>query len=208
MSTPKDSRSNTPNKLPAFDDVCSLLVPLGALNSPAELHGMVCGKLSGGARFSESEWLQAVVEYMDLAQDMPADTNTAVTQLYPISLAQLGDDSFSLELLLPDDDTELPLRADALGQWCQGYLSGFGSSGIKGESSMSSEVADALRDIAAIVQIDVEDDDENEESEANLLEITEYVRLSAINVFMECGSLAQQSDSLQDSPSPKDTKLH
>ena len=32
-----------------FDDLANLLAPLGTLNSPSELHGLLCGKLAGGA---------------------------------------------------------------------------------------------------------------------------------------------------------------
>lgn len=200
MSTPPDShpREITPTDsaqptLPDFDDLCSQLIPLGALLSPAELHGMLCGKLSGGARPEPDQWLALVSDFMDLAQEMPGDTRDTMLQMYQSSLAQLSDSNFSFTLLLPSDDSELALRTDALGQWCHGYLSGFGSSGISGESNLSAEVADALRDLAAIAQVDVGNDDDSEDSEVNLMEISEYVRLAALTVYMECGQTTATS---------------
>lgn len=174
--------------LPDFDDFADLLLPLSALNSPAELHGMVCGKLCGGARFSETEWLAAAVEFLDLAQELTGETRQVVAQLYTASLAQLQDDVFGLQLLLPDDDTELAQRADGLGQWCHGFLSGFGSAGIDADRQMSADVADALRDLAAIVQIDTEDSDDDDDDEGNFMEIVEYVRMAVLTLYMECGT--------------------
>lgn len=182
-----DSDTPLSLSLPDFDDLCSQLVPLGALNSPAELHGLLCGRLSGGARLDDRQWLALVAKYMDLATEMPADTCDTVVRMYHTTLAQLNDDSFGLQLQLPDDDTELPLRADALGQWCQGFLNGFGSSGIEGDSNLPAEVADALRDLAAISQIDVEDNDNADESEANFEQVAEYVRMAVLNIFLEYG---------------------
>ncbi len=44
-----------------FDDLCDLLVPLGTINSPSELHGLLCGKLCGGAQLGEIPWLLEAV---------------------------------------------------------------------------------------------------------------------------------------------------
>jgi len=214
MSTPPNSPSSDsaptdsvrPSQ-PDFDALCHLLIPLGALLSPAELHGMLCGKLSGGACLEPSQWLALVSDFMDLAQEMPTDTQNTMLQLYQTSLAQLSDNNFSFTLLLPDDDSELAERADALGQWCHGFLSGFGSSGISGESNLPTEVADALRDLAAIAQIDVSSDDDSEDSEdseVNLMEISEYVRLAVLTVFTECGPKAAPTpDQTPDTDPPK-----
>ena len=48
-----------------FDDLANLLAPLGTLNSPSELHGLLCGKLAGGATLSEISWLLEAVEFLD-----------------------------------------------------------------------------------------------------------------------------------------------
>ncbi|TQV69698.1 UPF0149 family protein [Exilibacterium tricleocarpae] len=170
--------------LMAFDDLCDVLLPLGALNSPAELHGLLCGKLSGGARLDGQRWLAVAWEFLDLAGEAAGAAAIALEQLHAVTLAQLQDDGFGLELQLPDDDTELEQRLTALSQWCHGFLSGFGSAGIDGRQQLSADASDALRDFAAIVQIGTDEEDDDE-AEAQYMQLVEYVRMATLTLFME-----------------------
>lgn len=166
---------------PNFDDLCNLLAPLGTINSPSELHGLLCGKLSGGAELGEVRWLLDAVEFLDFSQAPDENVRTALTALYHTSLQQLRD-GFGLQLLLPDDDTDLSQRTATLGQWCYGFLTGFGSAG-SGKRELGEEAEDGLRDLAAIAQIAIEDGDDSDE--ADFMEVTEYVRMLAASLFME-----------------------
>lgn len=164
-----------------FDDFCNLIAPLGAINSPSELHGLLCGKLSGGAELSETRWLLDAVEFLDFTQAPDERVREALTSLYHQTLQQLRD-GFGLRLLLPDDDSDLSQRTATLGQWCYGFLTGFGSAG-KTERILTEEAEDGLRDLAAISQIAVEDGDESDE--ADYVEVTEYIRQLAASLFLE-----------------------
>jgi uncharacterized protein YgfB (UPF0149 family) len=107
-------------------------------------------------------------------------------QLYLATLQQLQAPDFSFELVLPDDDQPLAGRADALGLWCSGFLSGFGLQERKGSQGLSIEGQETLRDLAQIVQITTAADAEAEEDENDLMEVQEYVRMAALLVFSEC----------------------
>jgi uncharacterized protein len=168
-----------------FDQLCDLLVPLGTINSPSELHGLLCGKLCGGAQLSEVPWLLEAVEFLDFTQAPDERVRHALSQLYHVTLAQLGD-GFSLKLMLPDDDVELSQRTAALGQWCYGFLTGFGSAG-KADRVLTEEVEDGLRDLAAIAQIAIEDG-EDDADEADFAEVSDYARLLAASLFLEYGA--------------------
>ena len=87
-----------------------------------------------------------------------------------------------MKLLLPDDEVDLSQRTAALGQWCYGFLTGFGSAG-KTDRVLTEESEDGLRDLAAIAQIAVEDGDESDE--ADYMEVTEYVRQLAASLYLE-----------------------
>lgn len=164
-----------------FDDLCDLLLPLGTINSPAELHGLLCGKLSGGAELSEIRWLLDAVEFLDFTQAPDENIRTVLTQLYHTTSEQLRD-GFSLKLLLPDDDTDLSQRTAALGQWCYGFLTGFGSAG-KADRAITEEAEEGLRDLASIAHIAIEDGDESDE--ADYVEVSEYVRMLAASLYLE-----------------------
>lgn len=174
-----------------FDDLCNLLVPLGTINSPAELHGLLCGKLSGGAELTEIHWLLDAVEFLDFTQAPDEQVRRVLTQLYVTAIEQLRD-GFSLKLLLPDDDADLSQRTAALGQWCYGFLTGFGSAG-KTDRVMTDDAEDGLRDLAAIAQIAVEDGDESDE--ADYMEVTEYVRQLAASLYLEYAAEVHKASS-------------
>jgi len=174
-------------ELPDFDTLADLLVEEGLLTlSPAELHGLLCGQVAAGARFDPATLLARIGELLDLEPFSRELTRTGIMQLYLATLQQLQAPDFSFELVLPDDDQPLAGRADALGLWCSGFLSGFGLQERKGSQGLSIEGQETLRDLAQIVQITTAADAEAEEDENDLMEVQEYVRMAALLVFSEC----------------------
>lgn len=175
-----------------FDYLADQLAQLGTLTSPAELHGFLCGRLSGGARYAEDDWLVSAFEFLNPANPIESAQRAELVNLYHQALAQLQDHQLGFTPLMPDDDCELTLRLEALGQWCHGYLNGFGTSGIGKNADLSGETAEALRDFAAFVQMD-QDCEADQEAERDYLEIVEYVRVAALSVFMEM-ALSQDNE--------------
>jgi uncharacterized protein YgfB (UPF0149 family) len=87
--------------------------------------------------------------------------------------------------LLPDDDTPLRERADALSLWCQGFLYGLGSGTTPDPGKVSSEAGEIIRDLTEITHVGVEADEENEENEAAFAEVVEFVRVGVQLLFVE-----------------------
>ena len=181
-------------KLLPFDEFCELLLPLGVLNSPAELHGSLCGKLCGGARLDEDQWQQAAWDLLDAADAPSAEACEQVGYLYQQTKQQLDSHDYDLQPYLPDDDAELEIRLQTLSQWCHGFLTGFGSAGIDPNTQISSDHADALRDLAAIVQVGMDPDEEQskDEQEADYMELVEYVRIVAMNFYEDQHTLSSK----------------
>lgn len=191
--------------LPAYEDLNHLLVPIGALNSPAELHGMLSGKLCGGQRLEADEWQIEALGFLDLETeddgtiqyDHDNAGQTTIARLYHIVLAQLQDTDYSFHLLLPRDDADLQDRSIALGEWCHGFLSGFGSSGVAGTTEFNEDCADALRDMAAIVSIgDGSEDDNSGTAENDFIDIAEYVRMAALTLFTHHGWTGAEKEAI------------
>jgi yecA family protein len=168
---------------PSFDHINHLLQNYGALQSAAALHGFLAGQLAAGKRLSRSEWLRAANEEADLSQNPDEVAGDSLFDLYRTTLGALQNGEMSFHPLLPNDDTALAERVDGLGQWCQGFLSGFGMAGSK--LKIDADLAEALRDLAAIAQVGASDDDAQESSESDLFSICEYVRLTAVEIFYE-----------------------
>lgn len=167
---------------PDFAQLSELLQNFGALQGAAELHGFLVGQLATGKRLSRGEWLRAANEQADLSQNPDEVAGDHLYSLYTATLTTLQSGELSFQLLLPEDDDSLPERVESLGQWCQGFLTGFGLAG--GSLKIDEELAEALRDIAAIAQVGASEDEVAlDSSESDLFSISEYVRLTAVEIF-------------------------
>ncbi|WP_043319489.1 UPF0149 family protein [Microbulbifer sp. HZ11] len=176
----------------SFDDLANQIVAAGGRIGPSELHGFICGVLAAGARPDKSRWQKEAAEFLDL-DGVPADLNSNVQTLVEKSLADFTDKEFSFQPLLSDSD-ELAERGQTLCLWCEGFLHGFGVGKYAGELLPTS--SEALKDMAEIAQLDAEGMENDVEQERQLFEVQEYVRMGALNIFVECnGAPAAGGDS-------------
>jgi uncharacterized protein YgfB (UPF0149 family) len=168
-----------------YDNWADFLLDLQAIVTPAELHGMLCGRLSGGQRLERGDWLDAAISFMDLIDTaLDDDSRDRLVALYDEALAELSDMNQPLTLLLPPDELSLRQRIGALSGWCESFLHGLGASGLSGTSKLPPEVTEALRDFAHIAQAEMEED-EADENEQYYAELVEYVRVAVLTLFVE-----------------------
>ena len=112
------------------------------------------------------------------------------------SEAELADPELGFEPLLPADDRPLPERAEALVDWCRGFLGGFGLAGAETHGKLSDEAQEILRDLSTIAASSFDFDDEGEDEDA-LIQVNEFVRMAAMLLFAECAKRpAIQNDTL------------
>ncbi|MBO6752957.1 MULTISPECIES: UPF0149 family protein [Spongiibacter] len=172
------------------DELANLFLSMGALQPPAELHGYAVGFLAIGGRVEREAWLKHCGELLDVETPNP-EQGDALFDVYRNALAALSSENLDLQLLLPGDELDLSQRIVSLGQWVQGFLTGFAMAGKqrKGQGAnfdaLSEDSREALSDLAAIAQISA-DEAEHEEGEQDLVEISEYVRVVAMSIFLEC----------------------
>lgn len=167
-----------------FETLADTLLKVGINESPSDLHGMACGRLSGGQTLNEKEWLAVVAEHYETEPAKMQLIASELMALYQLAGERLQDTGFGFELLLPDDDYELTQRLESLGCWCQGYLVGLGLSGISSDTQFSADAADGLKDLAQIAQIDPQEAD-SEEGEVDFTEVVEYVRMAVLLIRSE-----------------------
>ncbi|MBD9426276.1 YecA family protein [Pseudomonas sp. PDM15] len=179
------SISNSP-----YAAFAALLASTGKPVSPAELHGLLLGRSCAGAGFEADAWIADAVELLGAE---PADNvRQALVGLQDMVKGELGGSDVTVVLLLPGDDAPLGERAKALGQWCQGFLDGFGM--ILGNAALSAEAMEVLQDLSAIAQVQSALE-ESEDGESDYMEVMEYLRVAPLLLFAECGKAA--------SPAPK-----
>ncbi len=159
----------------------TLLTSSGHPVSPAELHGLLLGRSCAGAGFDVDQWLN---DAQDVLETPPADNvRQALIGLQEMVKGELTGDDMTVVLLLPGDDAPLPERATALGQWCQGFLTGFGLTAR--DTALSSEAMEVLQDLAAIAQVQ-DALEESEDGESDYMEVMEYLRVAPLLLFTEC----------------------
>ncbi len=167
--------------IPPFSDIQAAVRHAGLACDPSELHGALCGWLAAGGR-NEAAWPARVLADDTLPAPEPA---SALDQLRLASAAQLEDRGFGFELLMPQADAPLVVRAEALFAWCRGFLGGFGLAGGKPEA-LSEEGQEALQDLARLAQAVSEDSEEEDEEEDALAELEEFVRVAALLLHGDC----------------------
>ena len=158
---------------------------LGAEIGASEFHGLMTGYLSANSsttavkrRGLYTEWLNTILDATsaEVAETLYQDTLE--------SLYEYAD--FEFRILLPDDDELIAERSKALSTWCNGYLSGFGSAGRFEQADLSEDVSEAFSDFSTIAGLSEEVPD-SEDNETDFMEITEFVRISVLVIYTECG---------------------
>lgn len=167
-------------ELPPLADVVLDAQRSGLGVDPSELHGGLCGWLCAGGG-NVANWPAKV-----LADDaLPApEPGGALDALRLASVAQLEDRGFGFDLLLPDVDESLTARAEALFDWCRGFLGGFGLA-AGAHVQLSEEAEEALHDLARLAQAAPESSD-NDDDEDALAEIEEFVRVAVLLLHSDC----------------------
>lgn len=175
-------------KLPDFDlpDFGPLSEKLGFAD-PSETHGVLCGMLCANAALPSGSWLQRIQG--DVAEEYPP-AREILLELFAATMSQLTDEELAFSLLLPDDETALSIRADALGHWCQGFLSGLGSGGVSANENRDwpPEAQELLDDLGKIAFVGFDSDEADEADEAAYAEIVEYIRVGVLLIHQASGA--------------------
>jgi uncharacterized protein len=148
---------------------------LHSLISPAEAHGTLTGLLCAGTVNDCDAWLATLLGNADHLGDLSPEDQSLLDALFDATRRVLDEEMYSLDLFLPDEEAPLSARAQALGEWCRGFLYGLGASGS--QQTWPQECREIVRDVVEIARLD--QDAEGEADEAALMELTEYVRVGA-----------------------------
>lgn len=171
-----------------YDRLRDSLATAGAVVALAELHGGVCGALCAGGPAAARRWLLDSLADEQLGS-VPAAVADDLEELLGASSKMLEDEELRFEPLLPSDDSPLAEQVEALAVWCQGFLSGVGSTAsASARSSADSDVlAEILRDFAEISRAGLSEDEAAGHGQPDfaLAEIREFVRVSVQLAFEE-----------------------
>lgn len=174
----------------SHDDLDALIVRLRLGVDASELHGSLCGYLAGGATLNGGKPLGALE--LEGAEDItlsPSDQAALDTLLRQCRDA-LADPNLGFEPLLPADERPLDERADALTEWCRGFLGGFGLAGTDAHAKLSDDAQEVLRDFGTIAASSFDFGDAAEDEDA-LVEVQEFLRVGVLLLYTESAGRGQ-----------------
>ena len=166
---------------PDYNDVQQLLVEERSHADAAEAHGTLAGSLCAAGGYSFEDWL---AEILPDGEAGPHATD-ALRTLFERTAGALGGPDMEFAPLLPRDEEPLDARASALGQWCQGFLYGLGSSSLNDAAGLPGDVGEIVRDLSEITQVGVDAEEGLESNEGAYAELVEFVRVGVQLVFDE-----------------------
>lgn len=153
----------------------------------SDLHGSLTGYLCGGGSADAHGWLAALALETDAEAVIP---HIALARLYQECAAWLDDPELRFEPLLPADDSSLDARADALVEWCRGFLGGLGLAGVSPRHGLSADGTEVLQDFATIAGVHFEYADAEEDENA-LTEVIEFIRVGVLLMHAELTTVAR-----------------
>ncbi len=169
---------NDPATRPAFPEVRDCLHAADAESGAAEAHGLLCGMLCARAGTGPEPWLKQVLGH----SHEPGAHPDVLDQVYRGTRAQFAGGELGFQPLLPDDEEPLPVRIQALGQWCGGFLAGLGLTETSDSAALEGEVGEFVRDVAEIARTRFEPA-AGEEDESAYMEIVEYLRMGVLLTY-------------------------
>ena len=152
----------------------------------AELHGVLTGLVCAGYEFENVDYLSIINDLFNNGEGLPSRLKQTVKHMFNEVWQKILDDSYSFQLLLPDDDDTIVERGHALSMWVQGFNLGFGLQ-QKDKAILSEDIRELVSDFAEIANLS-DEMEEDEVTEQAYYEIAEYVRISALLCFTELGS--------------------
>ena len=156
---------------------------------PSDLHGSLTGYLCAGGRAGTQGWLEALELRPDDSVVRSSAESAPLQQLFTECAAWLDDPDLRFEPLLPAVDTPVDTRADALVEWCRGFLGGIGLAGVGQAHDFSPDCAEILRDFGTIAGSRFEYAD-SEEDETALAEVIEFIRVGVLLLHTELTTVA------------------
>jgi uncharacterized protein YgfB (UPF0149 family) len=161
-----------------FDSVQNTLEKLGASVDASESHGTLCGLLLDNCGMAV--WLEHTLDELPKSTDVLAVEHLQVLkQLFETSREQLNTADLSFELLLPDDSDDFGVQLLGLSTWCVGFLYGLSAIFKSDAKELDAQAQECLSDLLEISKLD-HDEIESPETEDQLVEIVEHVRMSVL----------------------------
>jgi yecA family protein len=168
------------HSLPTFAQLNQTLDKTALKLHASQVHGLISGLLCGKPTERSQGW-----EALITGEDDKKTAHEVLQSVYDSTAVSLSDYLFQFQLVLPDDNTTLGERAEALTVWCQGFLTGLKLAEVPLVGREPSELTEAINDLIEIAKMNYDQVIESEEDESAFAELVEYVRMAVVFIYQE-----------------------
>lgn len=154
-------------------------------SSAAEVHGILCGLICSGREDAQARWFGELFNEEQASDLLVRECAESLKVLHDETLTAVQGPGLGFTPFLPDDVKPLKLRAQAVADWCQGFLYGVGVAGLSAGHQFSVETQEALNSLGEITRMDLDQLNSGEEDEEALMEVTEFIWVAAMLVHSE-----------------------
>jgi uncharacterized protein YgfB (UPF0149 family) len=169
--------------LPSYDDFTGAIEPLALPISGSELHGIMCGYLCAGADAQGEAYIRALLN--NKKDEVSRNGLLTLFSVFSISQQQINHFNFDFQMLLPENEESLILRAKAFSEWCEGFTQGLNIAGVGADEFYEEESQEALQHLIEFAELDYESLDIGEDDEKALMEVSEYARMAVLRLHSD-----------------------
>lgn len=160
----------------------------------SQAHGLVCSRLALRGPEALGSWLSQVLADTDPQDTLQQECVNRLRSLHDDTYRQLAERGSEFTLLLPADTESPAVRAEAMANWCEGFLHGLvlraQGDGLK-KLLAAEPLSDLIRDLLEISRAEADDNADDESNEAAFAEVLEYLRVAAQLVYEELAEFRQ-----------------
>lgn len=181
--------------LPEYQSIAAELKSASLAVTPAELHGLLVGMLSGGLAINDQTWQPILFDYTNEGMGWPSSALALAQSVFQVTVNELTGTSMELSLLLPDEAGEEALfaLADGVSDFVNHFISGMGLAGIAIDKA-SDDAKEALADLEEIAKLGIDEDDDLGEQALLLEQVIEHVKACVLTIHAEFGARPESNE--------------
>ncbi|MCV3263630.1 YecA family protein [Vibrio harveyi] len=181
--------------LPEYQSIAAELKSASLAVTPAELHGLLVGMLSGGLAINDQTWQPILFDLHQRRYGLVSSALALAQSVYQVTVNELTGTSMELSLLLPDETGEEGLfaLADGVSDFVNHFISGMGLAGIAIDKA-SDDAKEALADLEEIAKLGIDEDDDLGEQALLLEQVIEHVKACVLTIHAEFGARPESNE--------------
>lgn len=171
--------------MPSFINIQEALSRLGSLGEASQTHGLLCAFFACGVKLKRQAWINSLLSgNLDKSDPEIVQAQEDLTELFVQTEEAFGQEEFTIDLVLPNDDELLITRIEALAEFAKGFMMGLNLTGIDIKSNPNPALQEAFDDMMNISCL-VPQDEAGEEAERAFVELSEYMRVAMVQIYWE-----------------------